>query len=68
MLERPVMHRHEILQFVDFRDSGCPSSWSIKIEILMLLQRHVLHYHVKFCEVRLSCCSDMAFFVFLNEM
>jgi len=66
MLERPVLHHHEILQFVDFRHSGSLPSWNFEIEILVLLQRHVLHYHVKFCEVRSSCCSDIAFFVFLK--
>jgi len=32
-LERPVLHHHEILQFLDFQDGGCPSSWNFEIEI-----------------------------------
>jgi len=32
-LERPVLHHHEILQFLDFQDGGCPSSWNFEVEI-----------------------------------
>jgi len=33
-----------ILQFVDFQDGGCPSSWNFEIFNSQSLQRHVLHY------------------------
>jgi len=32
-LERPVLHHHEIMHFVDFQDGGCLSSWNFEIEI-----------------------------------
>lgn len=40
------------------------SSWNFKIEMFnsQSLQRHVLHYHIKFCGDCLNCCSDIAFF------
>jgi len=49
-----VLHNREILQFVDFQDGGCPSSWNFEIEIFnsQSLRRHVLHYHVIFCADR----------------
>jgi len=41
-LERPVLHHHEVRQFVDFQDGGCPSPWNFEIEIFISqsLQRH----------------------------
>jgi len=47
-----VLRHHEILQFVDFKDGGCPPSLNFEIEIFssQLLRRHVLRYDVKFCE------------------
>ena len=32
-LEWPVLQHHEILQFFDFQDGGCPPSWIFEIEI-----------------------------------
>jgi len=66
MLERPVVHHHEILQIVDFQDDSCPSSWNFEIEILncQSFQRHVLRYDVKFCGNRSNCCTDIARFRF----
>jgi len=32
-LRDPVLHHHEILQFVSFQDGGCPSPWNFEIEI-----------------------------------
>ena len=56
-LERPVLHHHEILQFVDFQDGGCSSSWNFEIEIFNSRspQRNVRRYHVKFCGDRSNC-------------
>jgi len=65
-LERPFLHNHEILQFVDFQDNGCPSSSNFEIEIFNshALQRHVLCYLVQFCGDR----RDIAFSCFSSEM
>jgi len=62
--ERPILHHHEILQFVDFQDGGCPSSWNFEIFNSQLLQRHFLHYHITFCGDRSNCCRDIVFRVF----
>jgi len=61
---RPVQYHQEILQFVDFQDGGCESSWNSEKEIFnsQLLQRHVLCYHDQFCGDQLNCCKDIAFF------
>ena len=66
MFEKSFLHDHEILPFVDFQDGGYPSSWNSENEILnsQSLQRHVLHYHVKFCGDQSNCCRDITFFVF----
>jgi len=61
-----MLHNHEILQFVDFQDNGCPSSSNFEIEIFNshALQRHVLCYLVQFCGDR----RDIAFSCFSSEM
>ena len=65
-LERPVLHHREILQFVDFQDGGCPSSWNFETEIFnsQSLQRHVLRYHITFCADR----STVIKFNFTNRV
>ena len=65
---RPVQYHQEILQFVDFQDGGCESSWNSEKEIFnsQLLQRHVLCYHDQFCGDQLNCCKDIAFFAFFK--
>jgi len=42
---------------------GHPPSWIFKNKFLMggALEKHVLHYHAKFCEAR-CCCRDIVIF------
>jgi len=45
-LEIPILCHLEVLQFVDFQDVGCSSSWNFEIEIFdnQSLQGYVLYY------------------------
>jgi len=50
MLERPVLHHHEILQFVDFQDCVCP----FYLGILKVTFLTAYHFRGTFCIVTLS--------------
>ena len=59
-LERPVLHHHEILQFVNFFDGGCPPPLNFEIEtfISQLLQRHVCIITLNFTKMRRAIASN----------